>query len=98
MSTARENRSTPLQWPPSISLPAPSTATTFALFFEFAQGGRFTYTYSGDINNDGSGLNDLIYIPTESDLQQMQFSGSPEEQAAQRTALSAFIQQDEYLN
>ncbi|MCO6493977.1 MAG: carboxypeptidase regulatory-like domain-containing protein [Phaeodactylibacter sp.] len=74
-------------------------ATTVALFFEYARGGRFTYTYSGDINNDGSGLNDLIYIPTESDLQQMQFSGATQaEQDAQRNALAAFIAQDDYLS
>jgi len=73
-------------------------ATTVAVFFEYAQGGRFTYTYSGDINNDGSGLNDLIYIPTETDLAQMLFSGTGEEQTAQREALRAFIGQDDYLN
>ena len=47
-------------------------ATTLSTFFEYAQGGRFNYTYGGDINGDGSVLNDLIYIPTASDLDQMQ--------------------------
>jgi hypothetical protein len=32
----------------------------FLHFFEYAQGGRFNYIYGGDINNDGSGTNDLI--------------------------------------
>ena len=77
-------------------------ATTIALFFEYAQGGRFSYTYSGDINRDGtgfpSGLNDLIYIPTPNDLGQMTFTGSESEQQAQRSALDAYIKQDEYLN
>lgn len=68
-------------------------ATSVALFMEYAQGGRFSYTYSGDINNDGSGLNDLIYIPTESDLAAMNFSSE-----AGRNGYEAFIQQDEYLN
>jgi hypothetical protein len=27
----------------------------------YAQGGRFNYIYGGDINNDGSPTNDLIY-------------------------------------
>lgn len=73
-------------------------ATTLSLFFEYAKGGRFSYTYSGDINNDGSGLNDLIYIPTSSDLAVMTFSGTPTEQITQRDALEQYINQDEYLS
>ena len=72
-----------------------SWATHVALFVEYAQGGRYSYTYSGDINNDGSGLNDLIYIPTEGELSQMNFAGDA---AAQRAALEAYIDQDEYLS
>lgn len=72
--------------------------TTFSLFFEYAQGGRFSYTYSGDINGDGSGFNDLIYIPAESDLTSMLFSGTAAEQTAQRNAYSAYISQDDYLS
>jgi hypothetical protein len=67
--------------------------TTLSTFFEYAQGGRFNYTYGGDINNDGSGLNDLIYIPTSSEIGQMTFSG-----AGQGAALDAFIAQDDYLS
>ena len=73
-------------------------ATTFSLVTEFVEGNRYSYTYSGDINNDGSALNDLIYVPTASELGQMNFSGSDAEQAAQKTALEAFIQQDDYLS
>lgn len=73
-------------------------ATTFALFFEYAEGNRFTYTYSGDINRDASGLNDLIYIPTQADLEKMPFSTLSATEAQQRTALNAFIEQDEYLS
>jgi Carboxypeptidase regulatory-like domain len=72
-------------------------ATTFSLFFEYAQGGRFNYTYSGDLNGDGSGLNDLIYIPTDTELQAQVFSGTVAEQSAQRTGLQQFINQDKYL-
>lgn len=68
--------------------------TTVALFFQYAQGGRFSYTYNGDINNDGSGLNDLLYIPTSSELSNIEFVGGE----AQRTAFNAFIEQDEYLS
>lgn len=72
--------------------------TSFGAFFEYAEGRRFSYTYSGDINNDGSVLNDLIYIPTASDLIGYNFTGTPDEQNAQRDALNAFIAQDDYLS
>lgn len=72
--------------------------TSIGAFFEYAQGGRFSYTYSGDINNDGSVLNDLIYIPTESELGSYTFTGNAAEQQTQRAALEAFIEQDDYLS
>ncbi len=68
-------------------------ATTVAAFFEAAQGGRFSYTYSGDLNSDGSGLNDLIYVPTTAEVDQMTFASD-----GQAAALESFIQQDEYLS
>ena len=68
-------------------------ASTLSSFFEYAQGGRFSYTYAGDINNDGSGLNDLIYVPTASEVSSMAFSG-----AGQGAAFEKFIQQDDYLS
>ncbi len=67
--------------------------TTLSAFFEYAQGGRFSYTYGGDINGDGSNLNDLIYVPTSSEINQMQFSGP-----GQAEAFEAYIQQDDYLS
>lgn len=67
-------------------------ATTVSTFFEYAQGGRFSYIYGGDINNDGSGTNDLIYIPTSGEVNAMVFSG-----AGQAAAFDAFINQDAYL-
>jgi len=67
--------------------------TTLSTFFEYAQGGRFNYTYGGDLNGDGSGLNDLIYIPATSEITQMQFSG-----AGQGAAFDAYIAQDKYLS
>jgi len=68
-------------------------STSVASFFEYAQGGRFSYTYGGDINNDGSGLNDLIYVPTTAEISQMTFSG-----AGQGAAFDQFIAQDSYLS
>ena len=68
-------------------------ATTVSAVFEYAQGGRFAYTYGGDINNDGSGSNDLIYVPTSAEIQTMNFS-SP----GQADAFDKFINQDKYLS
>lgn len=72
-----------------------SMATTISLFTEFVEGSRYSYTYSGDINNDGSGLNDLIYIPTDAEINTMNFNGDA---TNQRTALKSYIAQDDYLS
>ena len=69
--------------------------TTISLYFEYIEGNRYSYTYSGDINNDGSFLNDLLYIPTDSEIDQMNFGGDA---GAQRNAFKAYIAQDEYLS
>ncbi len=76
-----------------------SWATHVAVFAEFAQGGRYSYTYSGDINNDGSSLNDLMYIPTAGELDLMNFVDNPGATAdQQRAAFNAYIEQDDYLS
>ncbi|NQX81888.1 MAG: TonB-dependent receptor, partial [Flavobacteriaceae bacterium] len=67
--------------------------TSVSTFFEYAQGGRFSYTYGGDINNDGSGVNDLMYVPTATEITQMNFA-----QAGQAAAYEAYIAQDDYLS
>ena len=67
-------------------------STTVSSFYELAKGGRFNYTYAGDINNDGSNLNDLIYIPTTSEINQMQFGTTND-----ASNLDNFIKQDAYL-
>lgn len=67
--------------------------TTVSTFFEYAQGGRFSYTYGGDINGDGSFVNDLIYIPTSSEINQMQFAAP-----GQAQAFNDYIEQDSYLS
>ena len=67
-------------------------ASTISSFMEYRSGNRFNYTYGGDINNDGSGVNDLIYVPTSSELNQMNFA-SP----GMATDYENFIAQDDYL-
>ncbi|NKI27297.1 TonB-dependent receptor [Arenibacter sp. 6A1] len=69
-------------------------ATTISTFFEYAQGNRYNYTYAGNINNDSSGQNnDLLYIPTASEVEQMAFPDN-----VQAQAFEAYIQQDDYLS
>jgi hypothetical protein len=36
-------------------------ATTVSLFSSWTSGDRFLFTYMEDINNDGTGTNDLLY-------------------------------------
>ncbi|MBL7774774.1 MAG: hypothetical protein JNK89_02160 [Saprospiraceae bacterium] len=72
--------------------------TTISIFSEYTQGGRFSYTYSGDVNGDGSPLNDLIFVPTDAQIDQMAFSGDAAAQADQRAKLKQYIAQDEYLS
>ena len=79
--------------------------TTISLFATYAKGGRYSYTYSGDINGDGSGLNDLMFIPTDAQIEGMAFSTDPfnslpaaAQIANQKAGLKAYIAQDEYLS
>jgi hypothetical protein len=70
-------------------------SSLISVFSEFAKGERYSYTYGGDINGDGLGLNDLISIPTDAQIDQMAFKGDA---TAQRSALKAYIAQDKYLS
>lgn len=79
-------------------------ATTVSLFGSLNSGNRFAYVYGGDINNDGTNTNDLLYVPTDAEIDRMQFSplvdvnGVTQNAAAQRTAYKQFISQDKYLS
>jgi hypothetical protein len=79
-------------------------ATTISLFGSWTSGNRFAYVYGGDINNDGTGTNDLLYVPTDTEIDAMNFNpltdvdGNIQNAAAQRAALKQYIRDDEYLN
>jgi hypothetical protein len=87
-----------------------SLATHFGLFLEVAEGNRFagaggnrySFIYSGDVNGDGYGGNDLIYIPAsqgEINLADFVGAGGATVTAAQQwTRLKSFIEQDDYLS
>ncbi|MEE9463940.1 MAG: carboxypeptidase regulatory-like domain-containing protein [Candidatus Neomarinimicrobiota bacterium] len=76
-----------------------SMSTRIGLFFEVAQGNtyiysggnRYSFIYSGDVNGDGQGGNDLIYIPKDANDIVLD---DPTDWAA----LDAFIEQDDYLS
>ena len=78
--------------------------TTVSFFSSWTSGNRFSYTYNGDINGDGSSLNDLMYVPTDAEIGNMSFdpftdaNGNVQSSAAQQAALKAFIGQDKYLS
>jgi hypothetical protein len=86
-----------------------SLRTQIGLFIEVAEGNRFagaggnrySFIYSGDVNGDGSGGNDLIYIPR--DQSDIVFAvcatscGTNVTPQQQWDAFNAFIEQDEYL-
>lgn len=73
-------------------------ATTLSALTEYTQGARYSYTYAGDINNDGGFSNDLLFIPTAAQVGTMRFSGTDAQQTAQRAGLEAYILQDKYLS
>jgi hypothetical protein len=82
--------------------------TSVGAFLEIAEGNRFSgaggnrysFLYAGDVNGDGSGGNDLIYIPrTQSEItfdpRTLPTAATP---AQQWTEFDAFITQDGYLS
>jgi hypothetical protein len=79
-------------------------ATTVSFFSSWTSGNRYSYVYGGDLNNDGSFANDLMYVPTAAEIGTMSFAplvdaeGGTQTEQAQRVALEAFINQDEYLS
>jgi len=69
--------------------------------FSGAGGNRYSFIYSGDVNGDGTGGNDLIYIPrsqAEITFDPLVTSSGTISPAEQWTRLDAFIQQDKYLS
>ena len=79
--------------------------TTISFFSSWTSGNRFSYTYNGDLNNDGSTLNDLLYVPTDAEINTMAFDPTAKDAngvalapGTQQAAFRAFIAQDKYLS
>ncbi len=81
-----------------------SLATTVSFFANWVSGDRFAYVYGGDINNDGTGTNDLLYVPTDAEINNMQFDpysdvfGNQQSADVQKATLKNYIATDGYLS
>ncbi len=79
-------------------------ATTVSIFASWSSGNPFAFVYGGDLNNDGTATNDLLYVPTDSEVDAMQFvtltdvDGNTQDATAQRAALKRYIAGDKYLS
>ena len=81
-------------------------STSVFLTYTAYQAGRYSYTYAGDLNNDGTGSlnNDLLYVPkdiNDINLVPSKSSGSfvdPRTKAQIWDQLNAFIEQDPGLS
>lgn len=80
-------------------------ASTLSLFYEGSQSGNFSYVVNGDLNGDGNGSTDLMYIPR--DASEMNFEeytatvgGNPVTftVADQEAAFEEFIENSKYLS
>jgi hypothetical protein len=70
--------------------------TDFSLIYVGESGRPYSYTYNGDINNDGSDANDLVYVPATQ--QQARFASSATITPGQSWVnLNAFIESVECL-
>ncbi|MEB2780302.1 carboxypeptidase regulatory-like domain-containing protein [Algoriphagus sp. C2-6-M1] len=72
------------------------SSTTISAFYNGQSGIPFSYVVNGDLNNDRTFGNDLIYIPASQN--EIQFIGTQAEQNAQWNAYNAYIENDEYLS
>jgi hypothetical protein len=74
--------------------------TTYSIYWESRTIGNASYTFGGDMNNDGGTSNDLIYIArdtSEMNFQQYTSGSVTFTRQQQQLAWEAYIQQDEYL-
>lgn len=87
--------------------------TTVGLIYQGKSGSPYTLYYYGDLNGDGASGNDLLYIPTDEQIDKMQFEtyngttdfaeailGSRTSLSAddQRTLMKAWIASDSYMS
>jgi hypothetical protein len=75
-------------------------ATSLGFTFEAANAGTGSYTYAGDVNNDGQNVNDLIYVPKDaSDIVLENVNAADTRTPAVIWGqLNSYINQDAYLS
>ncbi|MBK8566528.1 MAG: TonB-dependent receptor [Saprospiraceae bacterium] len=78
-------------------------ATTFSVFMQSSNQGRYTFAVNGDVNGDQLTSNDLLYIPNSGD--ELLFDDIKNADGvvtatadAQRTAFMAFVDNNDYLS
>lgn len=72
--------------------------STFSLVYNAYSGSAYSLYYNGDLNGDSSSYNDLIFIPTDSQVDAMHFkaaAGYPE--AVQKENLKAWLSSAPYV-
>lgn len=78
---------------------AKSWSSTVGLLYSGTSGSPYSVYYNGDLNGDGSNGNDLIFIPTDGQIDQMKFKDhknyTPAEQAAN---MKSWLARDPYLS
>ena len=78
--------------------------TTIGIIYEGRSGSPYSLYYYGDVNGDGANGNDLFFIPTDEQIDLMQFDPVKNragevtmDQEAQRLAMKEWIQADSYM-
>ncbi|MBI1226236.1 MAG: TonB-dependent receptor plug domain-containing protein [Bacteroidetes bacterium] len=77
-------------------------ATTFSIFMQSSNQGRYSFAVNGDLNNDGLTSNDLIYVPNNGN--ELLFDDITDSNGnvtasadEQRQAFMAFVENNDYL-
>ena len=73
--------------------------TTVGLIYTGTSGSPYSLYYSGDLNQDGSNGNDLMFIPTDEQIDKMQFKANKSYTAdQQKENFKEWIANDSYLS
>ncbi len=73
--------------------------TTVGLIYTGSSGSPYSIYYYGDLNGDGSNGNDLLFIPTDAQIDQMQFKANSKYTAEQQKEnFKQWIAGDSYLS
>ncbi len=79
---------------------AKNFASTLSFIYTAFSGNQFSYTYGGDLNNDGISNNDLIYIPRNQNEVLLTTTSATDTRTVDEiwTQLDNYIAQDKYLS